>query len=142
MKYIITESKMKESLNHILMMEGFDNIEYDWCDYNCGMGVCCDPYCIIFGNPAQFDYFFKLVDSSNYDELGKYPSEMADELPEPCYDVPNIHDDRFDTVIVGEEFSEKLIGWVGPISNWPDLFLDILKEQYNINAKYIYFSSF
>lgn len=143
MKFIISENRMKDALNQVLMMEGFDDLEYDWCNFNCGMGICCDPYCIIFGkSESSYDYYFKLVDSSNYDSLGDYPEELKGDLPEPCYDYPNIHDPLFDTIILSEEFSDKLISWVGPMSLWDNLFLDLLKVKFNINANNIYISDF
>ena len=44
--------------------KGFDDIYYDWADFNCGMGVCCDMYAIGFVLPGREydDYLFKLVD--------------------------------------------------------------------------------
>jgi hypothetical protein len=29
-----------------MLFDGFDDIYYDWAQYNCGMGVCCDPYAV------------------------------------------------------------------------------------------------
>ena len=50
MKYTIGEDRMSEIIHRILNMEfpGFEDIYYDWADFNCGMGVCCDPYAVGF----------------------------------------------------------------------------------------------
>ena len=66
MNVIITESKMRSTLFKLLNLTfpGFEDIYYDWADYNCGMGVCCDPYAIGFVLPQNEydDYLFKLVE--------------------------------------------------------------------------------
>ena len=43
MKAIIPESKLIKVLHTYLNLsfEGFDNCDYDWANFNCGMGVCC-----------------------------------------------------------------------------------------------------
>ena len=28
-----------------MLFDGFDDIYYDWANYMCGMGECCDPIC-------------------------------------------------------------------------------------------------
>ena len=83
------ETNIKPVLHNLLNMlfEGFDDIYYDWAEYNCGMGVCCDPYAVGFVLPKNNydDYRFLLVDDDNYDNNGDYPKELRDELPEACY---------------------------------------------------------
>ena len=83
MKVIITESKMLGVLHKLLnsVFDGFDDIYYDWADYNCGMGVCCDPYAIGFVLPQNEydDYLFKLVDGEYFDANGNYPEELRDD---------------------------------------------------------------
>jgi hypothetical protein len=68
------ETKIKPILNNMLNMlfDGFDDIYYDWANYNCGMGICCDPYAIGFVLPQNEydDYLFKLVEGEYYDANG------------------------------------------------------------------------
>ena len=50
MKYTIGENRMTDILHKVLTLEfeGFDDIYYNWADFNCGWGVCCDIYAIGF----------------------------------------------------------------------------------------------
>ena len=84
----ITEKKLSEVIHNYLNknIKGFDNCDYDWADFGCGMGVCCDPYAIGFVLPDSNydDYLFKLVDGRFYDDDGNYPEELKGELPEVC----------------------------------------------------------
>jgi hypothetical protein len=43
-KILREETNIKPVLSNLLNMlfDGFDDIYYDWAQYNCGMGVCCD----------------------------------------------------------------------------------------------------
>jgi hypothetical protein len=77
MEVIISESKLTKVLHTYLTMsfEGFNDCIYDWSEFNCGMGICCDPYAIGFVLPdSEYnEYLFKLVDGNNYDDDGDYP---------------------------------------------------------------------
>jgi len=143
MKYIITENKMINILHQILNkeFEGFDDIYYNWADYNCGMGVCCDPYAIGFVLPKSHydDYLFKFVDGESYDGDGDYPDELSDDLPEPCLESPDIKDPRFDTILFYQDFAEEIGNYLGSPDNWEKELLYLLNKQFNMNASYILF---
>ena len=98
MKLIITESRIEQIIQKSLsiVFDGFEDIRWNWADFNCGWGVCCDIYAVGFVLPGKEhdDYFFKLVDGENYDSGGDYPEELMGELPEPCHDVPNLEESR------------------------------------------------
>jgi len=144
MKYVITESKMNEILNRVLNIafEGFDDVYYDWANYGCGMGECCDPYAIGFVLPKSDynDYLFKYVDSKYYDDMGDYPRHLREELPEPCYESPDLKDPRFDTIVFYESFVETLESYFGT-NVFPDFkegLLKILNKKFGLNATSIY----
>ena len=143
MKYLITESKMVNVVHKVLTseFEGFMDMDYDWAEYNCGMGVCCDPYAIGFVLPTSeyyYNYLFKLVDSKYYDDDGDYPRELSDELPEPCLEPPtieNLKESRFDTIVVPYETAEILDEYFNSPELWVNEFLTIINTMYNVNAK-------
>jgi hypothetical protein len=143
MKVIITESKMLGVLHKLLnsVFDGFDDIYYDWADYNCGMGVCCDPYAIGFVLPQNEydDYLFKLVDGEYFDANGDYPEELRDDLPEPCHESPDVRDLRFDTIIFYEVFAEDIEQYLGPKKIWEQELLHLLNRMFHMNAKEIIF---
>ena len=138
MKYVITENKLGNVLRKYLEMEfpGFSNLDYTWADYNCGMGVCCDPYAVGFTLPGDnYDnYMFKLVSSQYYDDDGDYPKELQNDLPEPCYEQPNIQDPMFDTIIISEEMYERIENMFGTASNWVGEFLNFMNKRFEINV--------
>jgi len=109
MKVKITESQLTKSIHKYLDMtiKGFDNCDYDWADFNCGMGVCCDPYAIGFSLPDKNhdDYLFKLVDG------------------------------EFDTIIIYEELYASIRKFFGPINIWRDSLLTVLNITYGFNAR-------
>ena len=43
-----------------------------------------------YNREYYYNYLFKLVDSKYYDDVGDYPRELSDELPEPCLEPPTI----------------------------------------------------
>ena len=45
MDYSITEKRLTEVIHNYLNknLKGFDECRYDWANYNCGLGECCDP---------------------------------------------------------------------------------------------------
>ena len=135
------ETKTNSSLRRLLNMlfDGFDNIDYDWANYNCGMGECCDPYAIGFTLPMSDydDYIFKLVDSDNYDDDSDYPKEFQDELPEPCYQQPDLKDPKFDTIVFYGLYAEEIQDYVGNESNWSSDLLKIINNQFGCDAKRI-----
>jgi len=145
MKYIIPESKMESILHKLLNMEfeGFDDVYYSWANYNCGMGECCDPYAIGFVLPKNNydDYLFKLVDGVNYspDPERDYPIEFKEDLPEPCYESPDVRDPNFDTYIWYSELMENIESYLGNTDNWEKSLLNLLNKTYYTQATNIIF---
>ena len=139
MDVIITEKRLTEVLHKYLnaRIEGFDECYYDWADFGCGMGVCCDPYAVNFvlDDEDRYDVLFKLVDGDLYDDDGDYPEELKGDLPEVCYSPPNIENDKFDTIIINEEMFEIITKMFGNITIWRDSLLSILNNTYGLNAK-------
>ena len=138
MKIIISETKLTKVLHTYLTMsfEGFEDCTYDWANFNCGMGVCCDQYAIGFVLPKSDydDYLFKLADSKNYDEDGDYPEDLKSDLPEPCYNPPNINDPSFDTIVISSELYERVYDLFGDIDIWRESLLSVINKVFNINA--------
>jgi hypothetical protein len=136
-----SEIKTNSSLHRLLnvLFDGFDNIDYDWANYMCGMGECCDPYAIGFTLPDKDydDYIFKLVDGEMYDDDADYPKEFRDELPEPCYQQPDIKDPRFDTIVFYGLYAEEIEDYMGPERNWKSDLLKIINNQFGCDAKRI-----
>jgi hypothetical protein len=120
-----------------ITIKGFDKCNYDWADFNCGMGICCDPYAIGFSLPDKNydDYLFKLVDDEFYDDDGDYPEEIKDDLPEVCQNPPTIEYGEYDTVIIYEELYETIRKYFGPIDIWRDSLLKVLNDVYGFNAR-------
>jgi len=137
----LNESRTNSSLNNLLNMlfDGFDDIYYDWANYMCGMGECCDPYAIGFTLPKNHydDYIFKLVDSVKYDDDGDYPKELRDELPEVCYESPDIKNPDFDTIVFYGLYAEEIEDYMGPESNWKSDLLKIINKKFGCEAKQI-----
>jgi hypothetical protein len=142
MKLIIPDNKLQSILLKLLKSEykGYDDIYYSWANYNCGMGECCDPYSVGFVLPEDnYDnYFFNLVDGENYDPNGRYPDELSDELPEVCYEEPNITNPDFNTVIFYEERMEFITDFLGPSKIWKNQLLDLVNKQFGFNANKIF----
>ena len=136
-----SETKNNSSLHRLLNMlfDGFDNIDYDWANYMCGMGECCDPYAIGFTLPDSDydDYIFKLVDGEMYDNNGDYPKELRDELPEPCFRLPDLNNPRFDTIVFYGLYAEEIEDYMGPESNWKSDLLKIINKKFGCEAKRI-----
>ena len=137
------ETNIKPVLNNMLNMlfDGFDDIYYDWGQYNCGMGVCCDPYAVGFVLPKNNydDYLFKLVDGNNYKTNSNYPKHLSDELPEVCYEMPDVKNPNFNFIIFYEEFAEEIEDYLGPKSNWKFELLDLINEKFGCEATNIIF---
>ena len=138
MEVIISEYKLTKVIHTYLTMslEGFDNCNYDWANFNCGMGVCCDQYAIGFVLPESEydDYLFKLVDGEYYDNDGDYPEELKGDLPEPCHNSPDVNENRFDTIIISEELYERLHDLFGDIDIWRQPLLSVINKVFNTNA--------
>lgn len=116
-----------------------ENLYYSWTDYNCGMGVCCDPYSAGFWKKNS-DYdtpLFKLVMSENYDDDGDYPLDLSDELPEECEEQPDITNPKFDTYIIEEELTEELNTTFGDSDIWAKSLMILLNNIFDIHAKHI-----
>ena len=141
MKFIITESRMVTIIKDFLLTEfpSFNFIYYDWANFNCGMGECCDMYAVGFVLPEKNydDYLFKLVESDKYHASGYYDSENYSDLPEPCKEQPNIHEKRFDRYIISEEFCETFENFFGSFDNWGHMLLNILNHKFNTKVKKI-----
>ena len=135
------ETDIKPVLHNLLNMlfEGFDNIDYDWANYMCGMGECCDPYAIGFTLPNSDydDYVFKLVDGDMYDDDSDYPKEFQDELPEPCYQQPDLKDPRFDTIVFYGLYAEEIENYFGSEDNWALDLLMLINNKFGCDAKRI-----
>jgi hypothetical protein len=142
-KVLREETKIKPILNNLVNMlfDGFDDIYYDWAQYNCGMGICCDPYAVGFVLPTNNhdDYLFKLVDGNNYDDDGDYPKELRDELPEVCYEMPDVKTPNFNFIIFYEEFAEEIEGYLGRKGNWKIELLELINEKFGCKATNIIF---
>ena len=138
MDYTITEKRLTEVLYNYLNknLKGFDECRYDWANYNCGLGECCDPYAIGFVLPEDnYDnYLFKLVDGKHYDDDGDYPESMTYELPEVCNENPDINDSEFNTIIIYEDMYETIRKIFGNIDTWRNSLLNILNSVYGFNA--------
>lgn len=141
MEYIIDESKLTNVISKFLNLsfDGFEDMDYTWADFDCGWGVCCDIYAIGFVLPGREhdDYLFKLVDGENYNNYGNYPEELMGELPEPCHDVPDITESRFDTLWLGDELIDRLVDMFGNMNVWDKSFLNIVNQKYGTNATQI-----
>jgi len=141
MKIIITESKMISTIERVLDLE-YPNLTdswMDWAEYNCGMGICCDPYAIGFVLPESDnhdDYIFKLV-RKGYRGDGNYPKELSDELPEPCYERPDITyamNPNFDMIVISEEMMETLNNYFNKTKLWESELVSILNKKFGFNA--------
>lgn len=138
-KVLREETNMKPVIHKTINMlfEGFDDIYYDWANYNCGMGICCDPYAIGFVLPTHDyeDYIFKLVDSKNYNEYGDYPKELRDELPEVCYESPDIKTPNFNTIVFYGYYAEEIENYLGSENNWNLGLLELINDMFGCNAE-------
>ena len=138
MDYSITEKRLTEVLHNYLNknLKGFDECRYDWANYGCDLGECCDPYAIGFILPDN-DYdnhLFTLVDGRYYDDDGDYPESMTYELPEVCNEYPDINDSEFNTIIIYEDMYETIRKIFGNIDTWRNSLLNILNSVYGFNA--------
>ena len=143
MKVIITETKFTKVIHKYINVsfEGFDNCHYDWAEFDCGLGVCCDPYAVGFVLPGSEynDYLFKLVNSEYYDDDGVYSSEL--DLFELCYNSPDINNKEFDTILLSDEMYKrlKIVGFGDMV--WKDSLLTIINEVFNTNAQSVLYLS-
>jgi len=139
MEVIITEKRLTKVLYNYLNknIKGFDRCEYNWAEFYCGMGVCCDPYAVEFSLPDSIygEHLFKLVNDKYYKDDGDYPEELKGDLPEPCYNNPDINDGEFNTIIIYEDMYETIRKIFGNINIWRDSLLSILNNTYGLNAK-------
>jgi len=139
MKYIITETKMVDIIkkyNEKILKISTENFYYNWTNFNCGMGICCDPYSVGF-YPSGIDndnFLFKLVIRKDYDDFGDYPSYLSDDLPEECYEQPDITDPKFDTYIIEEELAEELNNMFGDSDIWEKSLMILLNDIFGTHA--------
>jgi hypothetical protein len=142
-KVLREETSIRSALNDLINMlfDGFDDIHYDWGNYMCGMGECCDPYAIGFTLPNRDydDYIFKLVDGDNYDDDADYPKHFRDELPEVCYEMPDVRNPNFNFIIFYEVFAEEIEEYLGPKRNWKYDLLNLINEKFHSKATNIIF---
>jgi hypothetical protein len=143
MEVIISESKLTKVLHTYLTMsfEGFNDCIYDWSEFNCGMGICCDPYAIGFVLPdSEYnEYLFKLVDGNNYDDDGDYPSDVSDDLPEVCEDRPDLSNHEFESILISEEMYERINDLFNDINIWRKPLLSIINNTFNTNARSLFY---
>jgi hypothetical protein len=136
-------TNIKPALRNLINMlvDGLDGLDYAWAEYDCGMGVCCDPYAIGFVKQTSEynDYTFKLVDGDKYDIYGDYPEEFIDELPEVCYHSPDLENPNFNTIILYEELYRGIEDYFGSVKKWGSSLLDLINEKYNSRATRIIF---
>jgi hypothetical protein len=136
-------TNIKPALRNLINMlvDGLDGLDYEWAEYDCGMGVCCDPYAIGFVKQTSEynDYTFKLVDGDKYDIYGDYPEEFIDELPEVCYHSPDLENPNFNTIILYEELYKGIEDYFGSVKKWGSSLLDLINEKYNSRATKIIF---
>jgi hypothetical protein len=142
-KVLREETSIRSALNDLISMlfDGFDDIYYDWGNYMCGMGECCDPYAIGFTLPNRGydDYIFKLVDGNNYDDDADYPKHFRDELPEACYEMPDVRNPNFNFIVFYEVFAEEIEEYLGPKRNWKYDLLNLINEKFHSKATEIIF---
>jgi hypothetical protein len=142
-KVLREETSIRPALNDLINMlfDGFDDIHYDWGNYMCGMGECCDPYAIGFTLPNRDydDYIFKLVDGDNYDDDADYPKHFRDELPEVCYEMPDVRNPNFNYILFFEVFAEEIEEYLGPKRNWKYDLLNLINEKFHSKATDIIF---
>lgn len=140
MKFIITENKMNVVMKKFLndKFEGFSDIYYTWANFNCGMGECCDMYAVGFVLPKTNydDYLFILVDSENYRPFGEY-KDYPEDLPEPCYEQPDINDPKFDTILISEGMYEEMENYFSFFDDWENELLRVLNRTFHMNVKNI-----
>jgi hypothetical protein len=142
-KVLREETSIRSALNDLINMlfDGFDDVHYDWGNYMCGMGECCDPYAIGFTLPNRDydDYIFKLVDGDNYDDDADYPKHFRDELPEVCYEMPDVRNPNFNYIVFYEVFAEEIEEYLGPKRNWKYDLLNLINEKFHSKATDIIF---
>ena len=72
-----------------------------------------------------------------YDDDSDYPKEFQDELPEPCFQQPDLKDPRFDTIVFYGLYAEEIEDYMGNESNWSSDLLKIINNQFGCDAKRI-----
>ena len=82
------------------------------------------------------DYLFILVDSEYYRPFGEY-EDYPDELPEPCYENPDIKDPKFDTILISEEMYEEMENYFSFFDDWENELLRVLNRTFHMDVKNI-----
>jgi hypothetical protein len=72
-----------------------------------------------------------------YDDDGDYPKEFQDELPEPCFQLPDLNNPRFDTIVFYGLYGEEIEDYMGHESNWKSDLLKIINNQFGCKAERI-----
>lgn len=136
MDIIINENQLDNVILELLnfLFDGFDDVYYDWANYYCGMGECCDPQAIgfVLPNHESDDYIFKLIDSNHYDNGGNYPKEFEVNLPEVCYENPDIKDPRFDMFLFHEFYFVELKKYVNNTVEVHKSILSLLNRMFGL----------
>jgi hypothetical protein len=55
---------------------------------------------------------------------------MSDDLPEDCYNFPNIENPKFDSIVMYEDLYRKLNTYFGDMSVWRESFIFLFNEIY------------
>ena len=82
-----------------------------------------------------------MVDGVNYspDPERDYPIEFREDLPEPCYESPDVRNPNFDTYIWYSELMENIEGYLGHSNKWEESLLNLLNKTYHTQATNIIF---
>ena len=72
-----------------------------------------------------------------YDDDSNYPKEFQDELPEPCYQQPDLKDPRFDTIVFYGLYAEEIENYFGSEDNWALDLLMLINNKFGCDAKSI-----
>ena len=80
-----------------------------------------------------------MVDGNNYDDNGNYFKEIIDELPDVCYEMPDVKNPNFNFIIFYEEFAEEIEDYLGHKKNWKFKLLDLINEKFGCKATNIIF---
>ena len=78
-------------------------------------------------------------DDYNYDDDGDYPEHLGDELPEVCYERPDLKNPNFNFIVCYEVFVEEIKDYLGDEDNWKMELLDLINKKFGCKATDIIF---